>query len=246
MNVIRPSIFTNFSKVTAVFTEANRSFSHDQSIPGLDFGINTSTEKSQHDLNYKKLLNFLGLEADSIALANQIHGANIEIVDKPGIYEDTDGLITKTPGLPLGIQVADCAAVLIADDVNNVIGAFHAGWRGAVSNIIPKGLEMMKSIGAQLVNFKIYISPCISKAMFEVGEEVAEKFPDVVVDRSSYTKPHVDLKGYLTHQLKKLDIKEEQIEVSPGCTMQDDRFFSYRREREKAGRMLGMINLNKI
>jgi YfiH family protein len=245
MKVIRPSIFAHSSNITAAFTEANRSLQSGQPVQGLDFGINTPTEKAHRDLNFKKLLNFLGLESDSIALAEQVHGANIEIVEKPGIYENTDGLITKTPGLPLGIQVADCAAVLIADDVNNVIGAFHAGWRGAVAKIILKGLELMEDNAGQTVNFKIYISPCISKANFEVGEEVAEQFPDVVVDRTSYAKPHVDLKGFLMHQLKEVGIKKEQIEVSPRCTMQDERFFSYRRERDKAGRMLGMINLNK-
>lgn len=245
MNIIRPSIFSDCPKITAAFTEANRSLYHNRPIPGLDLGINTSTETTDLDENYKNLLQFLGLQENSIALANQVHGTNIEIVDQPGIYENTDGLITKIPDLPIGIQVADCAAVLIADDICGVIGAFHAGWRGAISNIIPKGLDVMKSIGGELVNYKIYISPCISEARFEVGEEVAEQFPDFFVDRSTYSKPHVDLKGFLTHQLIDAGIKMAQIEISTSCTMQDERYFSYRREREKAGRMLGLINLNK-
>lgn len=245
MNLIRPSIFSGSSNITAVFTESNRSlnFSGD-TVDGLDFGINTSTHNSIIENNYLQLLGSLDLSIDSLALANQVHGSNIEIIDKGGVYPNTDGLITKTIGLSLGIQVADCAAVLIADDENQVIGAFHAGWRGALAQIIPKGLEEMQSVGGEVKNFKAYISPCISEKMFEVGEEVANQFPDFFVDRANYFKPHVDLKGFLTHQMIDSGMVPKQIEASTECTMQDDRFFSYRRESEKAGRMVGLINLN--
>lgn len=246
MNFIRPQIFTESSDILAVFTDANRLYgSENRAISGVDFGLNTLSQKSETKKNYHALIEQLGLQRESIVLANQVHGSHIEIVEKPGVCKNTDGLITKTAGLSLGIQVADCAALLIADDINEVIGAFHAGWRGAAAEIIPKGLEKMKSIGGEPERFKAYISPCISQEMFEVGEEVASQFPDFFVDRTSFPKPHVDLKGFLMHQLIEAGIKMNQIEVSPGCTIQDDRFFSYRRERENAGRMLGLITLKK-
>lgn len=245
MNIIQPKIFSDSSKITAVFTEANReSGLQNTSIKGLDFGINTSTADSIRTKYLRNLLIHIGVKTDSIALAHQVHGSNVKIVNKPGIYKNTDGLITKTKGLSIGIQVADCAAVLAADEINGVIGAFHAGWRGAVSNILSAGLDKMKSIGAQPDNLKAYISPCISVEMFEVGEEVAEQFSDSFIDRSGYPKPHVNLKGYLIHQMTEAGMNRDKIEVSPECTMQNERFFSYRREREKAGRMLGLINLN--
>ena len=244
MNIIHPKIFGNSSEVTAVFTEANRSlFSPDDSIQGLDLGINTPSTQAERDSNYKSLFEFLNIDNQSLALANQVHGSAIEIVSKVGIYENTDGLITDKTGLALGIQVADCAAILIADEVNQVIGAFHAGWRGAVADIIPKGLHKMKSLGAEIEKMKAFISPCISQKKFEVGEEVASQFPDTFVDQSSFQKPHVDLKAFLANQLAKAGMKLTQIEVSTGCTMENTRFFSYRREREKAGRMLGLIRL---
>lgn len=245
MKLIKPTIF-NSSVVSAFFTEANRSmtFSDDQ-ISGIDFGLKTTTDTEIIKKNYQRLFKEIGLERESIALANQIHGSNTRIIEKPGIYEKTDGLVTKTPGLPLGIQVADCAAILVADEQNHVIGAFHAGWRGAVSNIMSIGLEKMESVGGKKDNFKAYISPCISAEMFEVGEEVAEKFPKKFVIRSGYRKPHVDLKGLLTDQMTEAGMSEDNIEISMECTMQNERFFSYRRERERAGRMLGMTILNE-
>lgn len=240
MNLIRPSIFSDSSNVTAVFTASSNNLGRKR----FDYGINTLSEKLEVDRNYNHLLGDLNLEPNSVALANQVHGSNIQVVDEPGLYKETDGLITKTKGLALGIQVADCAAVLIADIKNEVIGAFHAGWRGAAAGIIPKGLEKIESIGGEKGHFKAYISPCISQEMFEVGEEVAIQFPESFVDRINYSKPHIDLKGFLVHQMTEFGLNDNQIEVSKGCTMKEKRFFSYRREREKAGRMLGLINLN--
>lgn len=244
MKLIRPSVFSKSSNIVAAFTESNREeLANGYSEKGIDFGLNGSPNRSTVESNYKELLSELELKSGSIALAKQVHGSNIQIIDESGIYTDTDGLITKQKGLSLGIQVADCAAVLIADEKNEIIGAFHAGWRGAVANIIPKGLNKMESIGGNIKNFKAYISPCISQRMFEVGEEVALKFPEKFVDRFTYSKPHVDLKGFLKDQMEKVGMRKSQIEVSPECTMQDLRFFSYRRDREKAGRMLSLIGL---
>lgn len=244
MKLIKPSVFSELPNIVAAFTESNRDESPDgTSKQGLNFGLKNYNDKSEIQNNYKELLSELELNSGSIALANQVHGSNIEIVDEAGIYNETDGLITDKRGLSLAIQVADCAAVLIADEMNGIIGAFHAGWRGAVANIIPKGLKNMESLGGKIENFKSYISPCISQQMFEVGEEVAMQFPEKFVDRFTYTKPHVDLKGFLKDQMEKIGVEKSQIEVSAECTMQDLRFFSYRREREKAGRMLGLISL---
>lgn len=245
MKLIRPSVFSESSDVITAFTESNRSKNTEDRTDddGLDFGLNTASGKGEIESNYKQLLSELDILSGSIALANQVHGSNIKVVEKPGIYDETDGLITTNNGLTLGIQVADCAAVLIADEEQQVIGAFHAGWRGAVANIIPKGLNKMESLGGNFKNFKVYISPCISQRMFEVGEEVAIQFPEKFVDRFTYSKPHIDLKSFLKDQMQKVGIKESNIEVSPECTMQDLRFFSHRREREKAGRMLGLISL---
>lgn len=244
MKLIRPSVFSESSNVVAAFTESNREERPDgYSEKGINFKLNGSPNRAAVENNYKELLKELDLNSTTIALAKQVHGSNIQIVQKSGIYKDTDGLITSIKEMPLGIQVADCAAVLIADEQNEIIGAFHAGWRGAVANIIPKGLNEMESIGGNIKNFKVYISPCISQRMFEVGEEVALQFPEKFVDRFTYSKPHIDLKGFLKDQMEKVGVKKSQIEVSPECTMQDLRFFSYRREREKAGRMLGLISL---
>ncbi|MCC5906533.1 MAG: peptidoglycan editing factor PgeF [Balneolaceae bacterium] len=241
---IEPAIFSG-NKVTAFFTESNRNFIHSKrDVPGFDLGFNTGSADEIIRQNYEILAEELGNKNLKLALARQVHATRIRLISDPGIYEETDGLITTARELALGMQVADCAAVLVSDESNGVIGAFHAGWRGAAGGIVPKGIEQMKEIGAHTDQMNVYISPCISLKNFEVGEEVARQFPDEYCDFESYAKPHVDLKGFITYQLVQSGIPREQIEVSAECTLDDERFYSYRRERERAGRMLALIQLN--
>lgn len=244
MNLLQPDIFKRSNKIEAVFTEANRDIIHpERQIPGLNLGINTAEDKDVIRQNTKSLFSYLKWNPELLAEAGQTHGTTIQIADKPGFYEATDGLITNKKNLALGIRVADCAAVLIADPVNRVIGAFHAGWKGAAGGIVPEGIEKMEALSGKTENFLVFISPCISLKSFEVDEDVAARFPDEFIDRTNFKKAHVNLKDFVSHQLSKSGVPEQQIEVSGECTVQNSRFFSYRRERDNAGRMLALIKL---
>lgn len=244
MKILRPTIFKRDGRIEAFFTESNRdNLNQNAFIPGLNFGYNTLSESDEVDGNFRKLTNYLSWDEASFAIAEQIHGNHIEIVTDPGVYKDCDGLITIQPELAIGIRVADCAAVLMADEREGVVGAFHAGWKGAVANILPKGIELMQKQGGKLQHLKVFISPCIQQMNFEVGEEVAALFPEPFVDRSNYSKPHIDLPGFIKNQLLQSGIENKHIQISEECTMQNPQYFSYRRERDKAGRMLGIINI---
>jgi YfiH family protein len=246
MKIFYPSIFDGESDISALFSEANKeAVNTGSSVPGLNLGYNTNAEPTEVDRNFKLLFDEIGGDLNQLAIANQVHGSNIVEVSKPGTYDDADGFVTNKSELSLGIRVADCVAVLAGDPINGVIGAFHAGWKGAAGNIVPKGIDKMIQLGADSDHIRVYLSPCISLKNFEVGEEVASKFPEQFLDRKSYKKPHVDLKGFIGWQLLNCGIKMENVEISTHCTVQDSSFYSYRRERERAGRMLGMIKLNK-
>lgn len=237
--------FDHLDNVSAYFTEANRDLINaDGTIPGLNLGYNTSAATKEIEQNFKALFNELEWDHQNLAIAEQVHGTHIEIVDKPGTYKNCDGLITKKAGLAIAIRVADCAAILVADPLNNVIGAFHAGWRGAAGNIIKKGVKLMTEQGAEVKNMRTFCSPCIMEKNFEVGTEVAELFPKQFVNSKDYTKPHVNLQAFIRHQLIGAGVTESNIDVVEMCTMDHDQFYSYRREREGAGRMLAMLKLN--
>jgi YfiH family protein len=147
-------------------------------------------------------------------------------------------------GLTLAIQVADCAAVLLWDENRKIIGALHAGWRGAVGEIIYIGIEKMMKQGASPSDMKAFISPCISIRNFEVGQEVADQFPPEFVDYSTFKKPHVDLKGFIKDQLMNKGLSEHNIEVRSECSVSNESFYSYRREGKKSGRMMALIQIS--
>jgi len=226
-------------------TRSADSVNRDGSIPGLNCGYNTSAPRDEVDQNRQQLLETLGWEPEQVAFADQVHGHRVRVVDTGGTWPETDGLITTRRGLLLAIQVADCAAVLISDREGRAVAALHAGWRGAVSGIVPEAInEMLHVSGATPEQLVAWISPCISQERFEVGEEVAEQFPEIFVRREGVARPHVDLKGYVRKQLLDAGLETGRIRTDPGCTFNNSgRYYSWRRDRQKAGRMLAMIGL---
>lgn len=236
-----PRQLNKISHIKAGFTYAMReSINQDESISGLNFGDNTTTSLGvvKHNI---QLLNDELEHNGHIALAEQVHGARIADVNKPGYYYGVDGLVTSAPDLLIGVKVADCAAILMADTNTGVIAAVHAGWRGAASNILPAAVQKMEEKGASAEQIYCYISPCITKENFEIGEEVAEQFPSEFIDRTIGKKPHLNLKAFLKQQLTELRVRKSRIEIDLRCTINDNSFYSFRRERDNAGRMLAFI-----
>lgn len=246
-SLISPKLIQKNEKVHAFFTLKNEeNVSGARSISGLNLGFNTPEAKEVVAQNRLALLSSLGLDPKWVAYADQVHNNRVRVVTEGGTYPSTDGLVTRIPGLTLGIQVADCAAVLLWDATNNVIGALHAGWRGAAGDIALKGVDTMVEQGADPNKIKVFVSPCLSKKNFEVGQEVAEQFPEEFVDFESYAKPHLDLKGFLRFQMVQSGIPEEQLEIREECTIDDpENFYSYRREGKQSGRMMALIQITE-
>tara|TARA_R110002124_G_scaffold287314_1_gene472613 strand:- start:3476 stop:4231 length:756 start_codon:yes stop_codon:yes gene_type:complete len=240
---IKPSIFDE-ERISSWFTKKGESVQDDYEIEGLNLGFNTKEKKETVEGNRNFLANNISTDVSNIAFANQVHGNEILEVKKGGIYENIDGFITREKGLALAIQVADCAAILLADSKAGIISAVHAGWRGAEASIVPDALQKMIALGADLKDIKVFLSPCISQEKFEIGEEVASKFPDGFIDRKSFSKPHMDIKGFIKSQLLNAGVFESNIEIDSGCTFSDSDYYSYRRDGKKAGRMMGIIKLN--
>ena len=240
---IEPTIF-NSERISSWFTKKGESFQDSFKIEGLNLGFNTAEDEEVVKGNRNFLANAISTPIADIAFANQVHGSDIAEVTSGGIYDNIDGFVTKKKGLALAIQVADCAAVLLADSNEGVIGAVHAGWRGAEADIVPNAIREMIDLGANLKDIKVFISPCISEENFELGEEVANKFPNEFINRESYSKPHLDIKNFIENQLLNAGIYGSNIEIESSCTYSDINYYSYRRDGKKAGRMMGIIKLN--
>lgn len=241
---IIPNLWKNAGDITAAFSLRNPSLNPDGMIPGLNLGMISDEVEDEVNTNRKYWIESLGGNLSRLAVARQVHGKRVAVITEPGSYQDTDALVTTESNLWLGIQVADCASVLLADRHNRVIAAVHAGWRGAVADIVTKTVQKMKDEGASAHHIEAYISPCISQKRFEVGKEVASQFPKDLVDYQTYEKPHPDLKSLLKRQLLESGLNELHIEVSEYCTMENEMdFYSHRLQKGNTGRMMAVIAL---
>lgn len=218
-------------------------WAHD--IDGIDAGcalIHPSAMTGKTTL--EEIMQGLNLTKEHVVTLKQVHKARVLTTDEGGHFDGYDAVVTSKKGLCITIKIADCAAVLFIDPVQHVIGAAHAGWRGAVAGIVPETVAAMKKLGANPLHMNVYLSPCISVKAFEVGEEVASSFPDNVVYRENQSKkPHIDLKAFLKQQCTELGIPPKKVAVDPLCTVEDDRCYSFRRQGVDAGRMIAFLRM---
>lgn len=176
------------------------------------------------------------------ARLRQVHAAGVIGISTPGDHGDGDASITAVPGLWLEIRTADCVPLLLADPVQRIIAAVHAGWRGTAAAISRITVEaLINEWGSQPEDLQVAIGPCIAACCFEVGDDVAAHFPGHV-DHST-PRPHVDLVNANRQQLIAAGIPAANIESLDLCTVCDPvRFHSFRRDRG-TGRMIAAIQI---
>lgn len=222
----------------------------------LNCGLGPGDDPERVRENRARAMARLGLSADALVTAYQVHSAYVAIVEGPwpaNARPQLDGLVTRTPGVALGILTADCAPVLLADGRAGVIGAAHAGWRGAKGGILDTTVAAMVETGARLEHIRAAVGPCIRQESYEVGPEFVSAFAEDEPQTANLFKPgmrpdrhHFDLPGYVARRLAGLGIRT--VETSPHDTCADPkRFFSYRRVTLDGGgdygRLLSAITL---
>lgn len=190
--------------------------------------------------------------AGPMLIARQVHSADVVIVREAWADEArpaADALVTDRPGLLLAIVTADCAPVLLADREAAVVGAAHAGWRGAVGGVIANTVAAMEALGARRERIAAAIGPCIAQASYEVGADMHAAFPP---DAARFFLPgapghwQFDLPGYVAARLGESGVGEVEL---LGCDTYagEDRFESYRRATHRGeptgGRQLSVIGL---
>lgn len=180
----------------------------------------------------------------------QVHsGITVDIEDSSGAGDaiEGDAAVTEARGVMLGVQTADCVPILLADTSGRAVAAIHAGWRGTQSGIAANAVgRLREKFRIDPENLIAAIGPHIAVCCFEVGEEVAAVFddPEVVVRKSEWSKPHLDLQAANRNQLSMSGIPAAQIESSSLCTKcRADLFHSYRRDGKSMGHMLSVIGL---
>ena len=144
---------------------------------GLNCGVGSADDKDAVAANRAFVADAMGVEA--LATVHQIHSANVVTITANSDLSErpkADALVTAREGVALGILTADCQPVLFSDPVAGVIGAAHAGWRGAVDGVLEATIDAMEGIGANRANISAAIGPAISQSAYEVGPEFFEEF----------------------------------------------------------------------
>ena len=193
--------------------------------------------------NRARLASSIGLPPDHVVWMNQVHGDHVEVVDGPreGAFDDTDALVTATPGLALAVITADCVPVLMSDAQAGVVGAAHAGRVGAASGIALRTLEAMVAAGARVENVTVLLGPAVSGPNYEVPEEMAAdveaRLPGSRTTSSRGT-PALDLRAGLARQLAEAGVRA--VDIDPRCTVEDEALFSHRRNAP-TGRLASLV-----
>ncbi len=191
------------------------------------------------------LAKHLTIPLEKLKFQKQVHGNEIRIIDLQSEVTESDAMITQHKGLALVVSIADCAAVLMYEPVVEIIAAVHSGWRSTSKDIVGKTVDMMiEKFGASAENIICYVSPCAGSEKYEVGDEVAKLFP-MSVKQISESKYLLNLKHELFNQLISKRILQSNVEISDICTISNDKFHSFRRDKENSGRMGAFIMMRE-
>ncbi len=176
----------------------------------------------------------------------QIHSDRILRVGDRLHSCEGDALITSHPGTFVAVKTADCVPILIADPESHAVAAVHAGWRGTVLGIAVKTLRRLEAeFRADAGKLLIAIGPCIGGCCYEVGPEVAQQFQELLPERDDLdARTRLDLAEVNLRQLCEAGVRPDHISIARRCTLcGGEEFHSFRRDRERAGRMLSVIGL---
>ena len=188
--------------------------------------------------NRARVAQHLGSFSDDVQTVYQIHSATALVVDRLTPREElgkADALVTRTRGLAVGVLTADCAPVLFADPEVGVVGAAHAGWRGALGGILEATVAAMEGLGAERQRIFAALGPAIGARAYEVGPEFVAAFEAASPDNARFftipkglKTPHFDLPGYVMAELGRLGLRHAERHAP--CTYENESmFFSFRR-----------------
>ncbi|MBE1284261.1 MAG: peptidoglycan editing factor PgeF [Rhodobacteraceae bacterium] len=220
---------------------------------GLNCGTGSSDQTQAVAVNRTRVADAMEVNPEALVGVHQVHSADVVTVTRPTTERPrADALVTNIPGVALSILTADCQPVLFADDEAGVIGAAHAGWKGAAEGVLEATIEAMIDLGATREAIRVAIGPTISQRAYEVGPEFFDRFMSLDLENDRFfvqgegDRLLFDLPSYGLHRLRAAGVG--QSEWIRHCTYSDpDRFYSYRRTTHAGeadyGRLISVIRL---
>ncbi|HVJ01150.1 MAG TPA: peptidoglycan editing factor PgeF [Sphingomonas sp.] len=224
-------------------------------VAGLNVGLGSADDPALIAENRHRAVEAV-LPAARLVTVHQIHSADAVTVIEP--YDDAlrpraDALVTDRPGLALGILTADCAPVLLADREAGVVGAAHAGWKGAIGGVTDSTIAAMETLGARRERIAAAVGPCIARASYEVDEGFFRRFAEADPANERFfaegrREDHwqFDLEAYVAHRLAEAGVRTIEM-LGQDTYGQPDRFYSFRRATHRGeadyGRQISIIGL---
>ncbi len=191
-----------------------------------------------------RILNEHNLDNKLLTSVNQIHSDKVLVINKSENHGEADGLITSSKNnLILLIKTADCVPIFIYDSNIGNYGIVHAGWRGVKQQIHLKAIDKFIDLGSDINNLNFVMGPSIKSCCYEVGKEMIDYFGDSIIKNNGSL--FLDLNKSISADLENRRIKEDKIKIDNMCTYEHSNLHSYRRDKEKAGRMLSFIVIKK-
>ncbi|ABE41098.1 protein of unknown function DUF152 [Rhodopseudomonas palustris BisB5] len=204
---------------------------------GLNGGIGSNDDPEHVAENRRRMAAAIGVPPERFLTVFQVHSPDVAVAQMPwdnASRPRADALVTATPGLALGVTAADCGPVLFADPKARVIGAAHAGWKGALTGVLEATLDAMESLGAARGRVIAAIGPLIRQPSYEVGDDFVARFTDVDPGHARFFIPAArpghamfDLGGFIRMRLTNAGVAT--IDDTSIDTYPDENFFSYRR-----------------
>ena len=222
----------------------------------LNAGLGSRDAPARVAENRARMAAALGVAPDRLVTAYQVHSPTAVVATKPWSRADApraDAVITRVRGLAVGVTTADCGPLLLADRAAGVVGAAHAGWKGALAGVAEAAVDAMETLGAARRRIVVALGPMIRQPSYEVGSDFVARFAADDAENRRFFMPGArdghamfDLAGYVIARLKRAGVG--RIEDLGHCTYADPaRFFSYRRSTHRAeadyGRHISAITL---
>lgn len=209
---------------------------------GLNGGIGSNDDPAKVAENRRRMAEALGVAPERFLTVYQVHSPDVAVAEAPwdqASRPKADAIVTRTPGLAIGVTTADCGPILFADPAAQVIGAAHAGWKGALTGVLESTLDEMERLGAQRSRVVAAIGPLIRQPSYEVGDEFVARFtaanPAYAAFFTEAERPgHAmfDLGGFIRMRLEAAGVG--MIDDLGIDTYPDERFFSYRRTTHRS------------
>lgn len=223
---------------------------------GLNVGLGSDDERERVVENRRRVAAWFGAQSESLATVNQVHSPDVVVVsaESAGERPSADAMVTRVPGIVLGVLSADCGPILFADRDAGVIGAAHAGWKGALGGVAENTIAAMIALGATRENITACLGPSIAGASYEVGPEFVERFLGFDPAYRQFFQPSgkpghalFDLPALTLKRLLAAGVQAEKLDLD---TYPDDtRFFSYRRtthaQEPDYGRQISAISITR-